>query len=323
MTLRMYPDGDPFPALAIPILTYEQLRREELEHPERFATEYRAQWASVMNAYLEAKFIARAFEPWKGARLTMQSVGRNEYEYYAHADPSRSGANFGLAIGHLEYDDAGEPHVVIDLIRVWQPRDFPKGEINYVQVENELFEYIKAFRIAELTFDQWNSAGTIDHLRDRIQHAGFWWRTAVSERTATQTINWDEAENFSTALRKDRVHLPHLELTEQELLSLQYDGHKKVTPPATGPCTTSDTADCLFALTHRLLEGRFGPQALSRVQLHGSYPGGIPISAHDQSELDQLSSFGRGQNWHSEQRQRPPRRSPNRGLRRGRGFGVY
>jgi hypothetical protein len=320
MTLRMYRDGDLFPPLAGPIITYEQLRREELEHPERFASEYRGHFSNVVNGYLKPVHIARCFERWNGAPLTMQTIGHPDVEYYAHCDPSRSGANFALVIAHAEHNEGPDPDVVVDLIKVWRPRDFRDGEINYVQVENELFEYIQAFALRGLSFDQWNSAGTIDHLRERLRQAQFWWRTDITERTATHASNWGEAENFNTGLHKNLVHLPYLELTEQELLSLEWDGHQKVHPPATGPCTTSDTTDCLFALTHHLLDARFDPRTFSEVRLRPKYPGGIAPSIGDRGIFDEIANFGPNHSPHAAGHQKMWR--PGRGPRRGRGFGT-
>jgi hypothetical protein len=305
--LLTYPEGSPFPSLDDAIITEAQLHRERVDRPDSFGPEYGAQWAQVLNAYLEGRYVTRLFEPWRGQRLTMRSAGQRDIEYHAHVDPSRSGANFAVVVAHAEADDAGVTHVVVDLIKVWRPRDFPPNfEINYVAVEAELFHLIEAFNLRTLTFDQWNSAGAIDHLRARVREAGFWWRTDIDEHTATQHTNWAEAENFKTALINHVVHAPYDELAEQELASLQWDGHQKVHPSPVGPCTTSDTSDCLFVLTHRLLGGLYDPfRALSQTTLHAGYPGGIPTAA-DEATFDRLRIRGQT-NWHAQPHDRPPR----------------
>jgi len=39
----------------------------------------------------------------------------------------------------------------------WSPADFPDHTIDYVEIEEQLWELIQDFRPDEFTFDQWNS----------------------------------------------------------------------------------------------------------------------------------------------------------------------
>jgi hypothetical protein len=318
--LLTYDNGAPFPATPPAIITESRLRHERLNRPQSFGPEWAAQWAEVLDAYLEPRQVARLFDPWHGQPLTMNHVGQPLIEYHAHADPSRSGANFALVIAHTETSPASDAlHVIVDHIKVWRPRDFPEHLIDYVAVEDELFDYIAAYRLRTLTFDQWNSASSIDHLRARVRAAGFYWPTDISEHTATAATNWAEAENFKTALINNVAHSPYHELAEQELLSLQWDGRQRVHPPTGGPCTTSDVADSLMVLTYRLLNGRYDPRhLLSGQHPHFGLQGGLPLAA-DQAVYDQLTAP-----WHRppaghhvpDPRPRPPsRRGPGRDRR--------
>ena len=65
------------------------------------------------------------------------------------------------------------------------PEDFPDRIIDYVEVEEEIFKYIQAFRIAEVTLDQYSSTQSIQQLNRRVQQAGFSWHPHIHERTAT------------------------------------------------------------------------------------------------------------------------------------------
>ena len=102
-----------------------------------------------MDAYLSEDRIADIFKPFtlreeEGERvLEMQQKGRTDITYKMHGDPSKSGANFGLSIAHVEYDDEGWPHVIFDHIKAWQPQDFPdnRNEMDYRKIEKELKDW--------------------------------------------------------------------------------------------------------------------------------------------------------------------------------------
>lgn len=122
-----------------------QAEDEEID-PDAFKVEKRAQWAEVINAYLNPKIVERMFAPlvfdengkllgsegyfnhnhYPGQQALVECTGCEEEEqvasrlevkeqnfgiigftYRSHADPSESGANFGFAIGHTQaYEEA-------------------------------------------------------------------------------------------------------------------------------------------------------------------------------------------------------------------------
>lgn len=97
--IPMWPDGPCF-APARPVIVYDdELRRREQANPETFAVEYRARWQTSQDAYLRKDQIAALFGSRQGTTLTHQSGGPLSTEYYAHADPSNSGANFAFVVG--------------------------------------------------------------------------------------------------------------------------------------------------------------------------------------------------------------------------------
>jgi hypothetical protein len=119
--IEMWPEG-PFFEPAAPIIECgAALARVEASDPDGFAVEYRAHWRTHHDAYLRKDQVAAIFAPWQGQTLETREHGVLSCRYVAHADPSRSGANFGLAVGHAETVD-GLTHVV-GARRVRQPPD--------------------------------------------------------------------------------------------------------------------------------------------------------------------------------------------------------
>lgn len=148
------PDGTPDERVQ-----YRRMQR----NPDKFKVERGAQFATVQDAYLNEVMVDRMFAPpgWRPP-LEAQHQGRLAIAYRAHADPSRTNANFGFAIGHLEDAPPDEhgivwPHVIIDVLKVWKPEDFPDHTIDYVRVGEELDDYLVRFpSITKMTYDQFN-----------------------------------------------------------------------------------------------------------------------------------------------------------------------
>ena len=120
-------------------------------NPDKFKVERGAQFASVQDAYLNEVMVDRMFikPDWRDP-LVGQRQGKLSFTYRAHADPSRTNANFGFCIAHVEDAPPDEhgivwPHVIIDVLKVWKPEDFKDHNIDYVQVGEELDDYLTSF----------------------------------------------------------------------------------------------------------------------------------------------------------------------------------
>ena len=148
----------------------EQMRRK-LRSPEKFRVEREGQFAEVVGAYLDPLKVEGMFAPvpWREPQvLEPVAFGKFDIEYRIHVDPSSTGANFALAVGHVELapeDEFGErwPHVIMDKLHVWRARDFPinpetgRQEIDYTQVERELDQLLYSFpSTTKFSSDQWN-----------------------------------------------------------------------------------------------------------------------------------------------------------------------
>lgn len=230
----------------------DAMARLERANPDTFAVERRSHWANVMDAYLNETKVKQVFEAWTGRldtygppNLIMQESGLLIYTYKAHADPSKSNCNFGLAVAHAEPDENGTLHCVFDFLHHWEPQNFPGGIIDYDEIADFMVDRIaNKFYPDEITFDQFNSVATIQKINKELIKQPGPKRVTAYERTATKELNWSRAEVFKTAINMGLVHAPYYEQAENELKFLIDKGNKVVDHPDSGPVQTKDVADC-------------------------------------------------------------------------------
>lgn len=276
----------------------EEMRKLEKANPETFQVERLSHWQTTQDAYLNPQQITKMFGPWRGEQLQMHTEGLLSVFYKGHADPSLANANFGVAIAHPETDERGTIHCVFDYIHHWQPSDFPDSIIDYVEIEEHLWRLIRDFKPDEFTFDQWNTASVIAHLRKQVRDSSFPKRVNIYEKTATVAHNWERAENFKIALNQEWVHAPHYEQAELELRFLQLK-NGKVEKQDAGPVQVKDVADCLFETVWTILGTQvhaYTHGSLSGFGLGGVAPGGFDPYARETERpevMRQLSGLGR------------------------------
>lgn len=280
-------------------------RTEEQSNPETYKVERRGKFAEVTDAYLNPEMVDRIFE---GVPDGFTPEGKqiirpipynwgnqisNLNNYVAHLDPSSTTAGFGFALGHAESfeDKFGriQQHVVFDIIKRWNPNDFPGKTIDWEIVIEEVMLYIELFRPFEVSLDQYQSHAPIQRLRQMIQDAGIS-SVFVSEEFATTEKNWNRAETFKTAINHGLVHAPAItedpdvELVSQELKFLQKKNtggkYPRVDKQDIGPVRTKDMADCMMEVVQSLIGNVMAQQmrerAASSVMVAGS-PGGYQI----------------------------------------------
>lgn len=326
-------------------------RLRELANPETYKVEHRSLWAEVSDAYLDPHRVEAAFtgELPDGRPCKMTSGGQGYlFSYRAHCDPSSTTAGFGFAIAHVEEfeDPTGmfpgglARHVVFDRVWRWNPSDFPGHTINYIKVREELQYWLQVYMPEELSFDQFNSVGLTQELREFLRGTRI--NTRIGEVTATATLNWNRWETFKTALYLGLVHVPndcidektgfnHSEWTKLELKFLQ--AHPagqvfKVDKQDQGPVTTKDCSDCLAEVTNKFLGSYLGnldgnslavplsAGAMGGFQIGGRNQGG-PF-AQDTSSRQALEAFKSNRSFNSPSRTRGVMRDYLKGRRRHR-----
>lgn len=291
-------------------------RAKEAGNPETYKVERRGQFAEVTDAYLNPSMVDRIFMgvpagytpdgkvELKPLALNFGAGATNLYKYKFHLDPSSTTAGFGFAIGHTEMIDNQNgdpvPHVVFDLIKRWNPKEFPGETIAWHVVIDEIIAYADLFRPEEITFDQFQSAEPIQTLKYKLMDRGIE-GVAIYEKTATLEHNWFRAETFKTAMNHGLVHAPQ-DCTviepygpDQELKFLQKKNtggrYPRVDKQDIGPVQTKDMADCMMEVVEYLignqLQTLMRERAIQAVVAPGAM-GGFRIGGTAQAPLEQM-----------------------------------
>lgn len=275
--------------LLVPPEEDESFAAEEARDPDRFAIEYRAKFANVLDSYLNPDQVDRMFRaypslednkniPTKSARL--------DRTYFIHCDAGRVGDRFCMSMGHKELDLVeGVYHAYTDMQKVWQPSDFEPDEngvrtINYVEVMDFLVDILKRFHVTKLTFDQYQSFAFVDilnneRMKGKFVNSG----VSITVDTHTDRNNLRRWERYKQAMYQGWVHAPYVEqeitglgricLLEREAKFLVQKNGKKVDHPSTGPITTNDLVDAHSTVVVNLLSDQldaFNGSGLVRIE---------------------------------------------------------
>jgi hypothetical protein len=277
-------------------------RSRERDNPDKYKVERRARWAEVVDSYLNPEMVDRMYMGRPLTRDTYEPFPTNwndstyRFKYKAHLDPSSTTAGFGFALGHVEMfkleDEDGvqveAEHVVFDIVKRWQPADFPDGVIDWAYVIREVVKYSELFWPYEISFDQFQSAAPIQELRRTLLSRNIDCR--VFEKTATAQHNWNRAECFKTALYQGLVHVPSdtrdVKYCGEELKYLQEikTGRiPRVEKQDVGPVQTKDMADCVMEVVEGLIGNVIAVQQRQDLGKSPSFgaPGGYPLGGLD------------------------------------------
>ena len=244
------------------VQTSEIMQLEERKNPEKFKVERRAQFAEVVEGFLDPRKVDLVFEPWEGIKLRTRSDRSGfgpEVRFKAHGDPATTTANFGWSIAHLEYfpDEEGReiPHVFFDKLHAWIPGEWKDHTINYLDIQDELLDDLIKFRPSDVSFDQFQSNALINYLRREAMKKNAV-GVHVREITANEKLNFKRADVFKTAINLGLVHAPndtrYAALAKNELKFLQQKG-QRIVKQEVGPVQTKDLADTMFECVYYLL----------------------------------------------------------------------
>lgn len=289
----------------------------EKSNPDTFKVERRSHWQAVVDSYLDPKKVEAIFDD----KLQMHTAARNLTTYYkGHADPSKVNDNFAVAIAHAEKNEDGFLHCVFDYIHHWQPSEFPDNTIDYIEIEDRLFDLIWDFKTDKFTFDQHNSAMPIQRLNKRVRKKRSPKRIAIYEQTATATHNWTRAESFKVAINQGWVHAPQYETAELELKFLQLKSTgttNKVVHQETGPVIHDDVATAMMECVWDILGEQVNTwthNVLSEFHPNAALPGGFnPYSEQNpetQDRFNRMSGLGRSKGFGARAGGRNPARNP-------------
>lgn len=251
-----------------------KMKVEEAGNPDTFKVERRGRFAEVEDAYLNPEMVDRMYSGapagYEEDKIKLEPVYTNLgqearviYNYVAHLDPSSTTAGFGFALGHVEKfkhkDGKERDHVIFDIIKRWEPKNFEGGAIIWEDVLEEVISYIEIFLPSQVSFDQFQSDAPMQWLSRQIQERGF--STQIALRRRQNESNWKQAETFKTALYHGFVHAPNDTVdTAWSNLELKFLVRKKsggkfdrVDKQDLGPVKTKDMADCIMEVTEVLI----------------------------------------------------------------------
>lgn len=196
--------------------------------------------------------------------------------YYCHLDPATSSHNYALALVHREdfiNKDTGKSdyRIVVDHIKVWTPsRNKP---IISREIDDYIIKLNHNFLLAQVSFDQWNSAHSIESLRKHGIPAKL---TRFTKRY--KIIIYD---NLYEMVSAGKLKIPNDDLLKNEMLYLQRrftpNGYR-VFAKKDGLVRTDDSVDALAGACYACMQektDRLPSSRLARINLW-STPGQMP-----------------------------------------------
>ncbi|MFW5890706.1 MAG: hypothetical protein ACOCUI_00640 [bacterium] len=177
--------------------------------------------------------------------------GNTYFRYYMHVDPALTNHNYALAILHQEmYLDKElkerKRRIIVDHIKKWTPS--PGHEVSISEVEKYIIKICSKFNIASITFDDWNSASTIQKFRKKGLPVK---RTPY--RSSYKQLIFGELRDL---VIEKRLFLPPDELLIGEFKNLLYrlaGNGFKVMPNSDSDYPTDDYVDCVAGASHMAL----------------------------------------------------------------------
>lgn len=146
------------------------LDSERRKDPANFSMHYGAEFGdSGASPFIPSEHIHNAFRRGEGRRRG--EFGEPTIRYFAHLDPAYSSDNYTLVVAHtepifglLEPDGKQTMRVVVDHIMIWRPNG-PNYPINVEEVDAYVMALSGKFKFAQISYDHWNSQGSIIKLK--------------------------------------------------------------------------------------------------------------------------------------------------------------
>jgi hypothetical protein len=148
-----------------PDLSRKVLEREEKnKDPISFACTYGARFMGEEGAkFFDETRLTNCIDFSAGP----VEFGDPKHVYYIHLDPATTSHNYALAMVHpVTFTNRfGEikRKVFLDLLKFWRPSE--EGPVDINDVQRTIIDLCRRFRVVSVTFDQWQSAQTIQNLK--------------------------------------------------------------------------------------------------------------------------------------------------------------
>lgn len=238
-----------------------ELLREKFANmtEEEFMMEFGAEFSGTAGqTFFTRDMVERSF----GSSIKLRDHGEGGFSYFCHLDPATSSHNYALCVCHREMfinpqTNKTDFKIKVDHLKYWQPKE--GRPILTEEVDNYIIALSKRFNFELVTFDQWNSQHSIEHLKKHSVPAKM---TRFTKRY--KIIIYDNLYDLCSA---GRLEIPDHDLLKNEMLYLQ----RRYTPTGyrvfakkDGLVKTDDLVDALagaaYACMHdsvvRLPQGR-------------------------------------------------------------------
>jgi len=159
-------------------------------------------------------------------------------KYYIHVDLGLRHANAAVCLAHQ-----GEEHIVIDLIKIWQPE--PEYDVDFASIENFILTLRdKGHRIVSVTYDNYQSVSSLQRLA-KFGIPAKYKSIGRSSREAYDT--------FKDLLYQEKIDGYFDKQTVEELLGLDVVYGDKI---EARPGMKKDRADAVVGAVHGVLKER-------------------------------------------------------------------
>ena len=201
-------------------IPYESLAEERKRNIDNFIVEYGAQWArgGVYGKYFDDGLVDRCIIPG----LVPHNRPEPGYNYYLHVDPANGGDRYvALLVGKRYYNNhAGQRRSVVSLANmwIWEPQ---KGiGLIFNHIDKDVIGIAKAFRVLNVSYDQWNCCGTEEYLYtkrgllrakevttdDQILSKDGTYNSVINLSTKNNVKGYEIGTKFGYSLRANDIH---------------------------------------------------------------------------------------------------------------------
>jgi len=168
-------------------------------------------------------------------------------------DPGYRKDSFGMVLGYTKFTETqrgGEEHLYVGAVLVWEPREKPRIEVDFVNVLDCIRRFAKHWIVDKVYYDQWQSIFQIQQLRDE---------GIDTDRISLEPKDWDL---LATLIYNQQIHLlspdkggKAAERLLWELKNLQIKDKGRVDHAS---YSSSDLAVCLARLAKALVSPQAG-----------------------------------------------------------------
>jgi hypothetical protein len=138
---------------------------ERSKDPLSFLSTWAARFCGEEGAQF---FIPEKIDECTDINRQESKFGDQRYTYHIHLDPAKSSHNYALAMTHavtmVNKQGLVKRQIVLDYMKFWRPKD-SVTPIDIMEIEKEIIDLCRRFRVDTVTFDQFQSAQTIQRLR--------------------------------------------------------------------------------------------------------------------------------------------------------------